>query len=124
MGLNEIKLGVLIPYPADCILRQLVGARYARDIMESGEFYLPEESTRIGLVDQVLPLEQVLPTALEKVSTLGRLPQDAFTLIKHNRVEGIEAQIQARLEEKERLFIERWYSDEARNQLRAAKEKF
>ncbi|MHC4861235.1 MAG: enoyl-CoA hydratase/isomerase family protein [Planctomycetota bacterium] len=45
MGLNEVKLGVPVPYPGDCILRQIVGSRPAREIMEGGEF-LPAEDLR------------------------------------------------------------------------------
>jgi hypothetical protein len=45
-------------------------------------------------------------------------------MIKRNRVEAVEAEILARLGEKERIFIERWYSDEARERLREAMEKF
>ena len=59
VGLNEIRLGVPVPYLADCILRHLVGVRLARDVMDSGEFYPPATSLQMGLVDQVLPLEQV-----------------------------------------------------------------
>jgi len=36
MGLNEIKLGVPVPYLIDCVLRSTVGTRYAREIMNTG----------------------------------------------------------------------------------------
>jgi enoyl-CoA hydratase/carnithine racemase len=124
MGLNEIKLGVPVPYVADCVLRHLVGVRNGRDAMDSGEFYGPEELSRMGLVDQVWPLEQVLPQAVEKAGLLGALPQQAFAMIKRNRVEVVEAQVRARLEERERFFVERWYADETRGRLREAMEKF
>jgi hypothetical protein len=45
-------------------------------------------------------------------------------MIKRNRVERVEAQVLTRLEEKERFFVDRWYSDEARERLREAMEKF
>jgi enoyl-CoA hydratase/carnithine racemase len=124
MGLNEIKLGVSVPYPADCILRSLVGVRGARDIMESGEFYPPEELLEIGMVDQVLPLTEVLPRAIEKAKLLGSMPQEAYRMIKGNRTEIVEAEILARLEEKEDSFMDCWFSDEARKRLKEAMEKF
>ena len=124
MGLNEIRLGVPVPYLADCVLRHIVGVRYARDIMDIGEFYQPEESLQMGIVDQVLPLEQVLPKSIEKARLLGGSPQEAFAMIKRNRIEGVEAQILTRLEEKERFFVDCWYSGEARERLREAMEKF
>jgi enoyl-CoA hydratase/carnithine racemase len=124
MGLNEIKLGVPVPYVADCVLRHLVGVRNGRDIMDSGEFYGPEELSRMGVIDQAWPLEQVLPKAVEQAGLLGALTQQAFAMIKRNRVEVVEAQVLARLEEREQFFVERWYSDEARGRLREAMEKF
>ena len=124
VGLNEIRLGVPVPYLADCILRHLVGVRLARDVMDSGEFYPPATSLQMGLVDQVLPLEQVVPAAVEKARSLGAWSQEAFALIKRNRVEGIEAQALAHLEEQERAFVERWYSAEARARLKEAMDRF
>jgi len=124
MGVNEIKLGVPVPYPADCVLRHLVGWRNARDIIDGGELYEPARSLGMGLVDQVLPLDQVLPAAIRKAAELGSLPQATFATIKRNRVEMVEEQVLARLEEKERLFMDQWFSDEARERLREAMEKF
>lgn len=124
MGLNEIKLGVPVPYLADCVLRQVVGFRNAREITDMGEFYQPEESLQMGLVDRVLPLEQVLPKSIEKARSLGSLQQEPFAMIKRNRVETIEAQVLAQLEEREQFFIQCWYSGEARARLREAMEKF
>ena len=74
MGLNEIKLGVPVPYVADCILRSLVGFRHAREIMESGDFYQPETSFQKGLVDAVLPLENVLAPVASRVDIFCQTP--------------------------------------------------
>lgn len=124
MGLNEIKLGVPVPYPADRILQQLVGARNAREILSTGEFYLPDKSLKMGMVDRVLPPEQLLPQAIGKAERLGAMPQGALAMIKRNRVELIETHVLTRLAEKEQFFIEHWYSNEARQRLMEAIEKF
>ncbi len=124
MGLNEIKLGVPVPYLADCCLRALVGFRQARDVIESGEFYLSEAAVRIGMADEALPDEKVVELAVEKGKQLGGLPAAAYAQVKRNRVEGIQAEVQARGEEKERFFVESWCSEEVRALLRSAMEKF
>ncbi len=124
MGLNEIKLGVPVPYLVDCVLRYTVGTRYAREIMDTGEFYGPADSLRMGLVDEVLPGGEVMARAVERAGLLGAWPREAFALIKRNRVEDIEQRVLARREEKERLFVDCWYSDEARQRLTNAIEKF
>ena len=124
MGLNEIKLGVPVPYLADRVLTALVGNRIARDIMEGGEFYSPERALELGLVDQVLPLEQVADKAIEKAEVLGSAPGWAYQMIKRSRVEGVAAEVDLRGEAKEQYFIDNWYSDETRERLRQAMEKF
>ncbi len=124
MGLNEIKLGVPVPYPADCILRDLVGNRNARDVMEKGEFYQAEESLGIGMVDRVLALEEVLEKSIEKARLLGSMPREAYGVIKQNRVAPIERKIAAHGEEREKLFLDCWFSGEARLRLKKAMENF
>lgn len=123
MGLNEIKLGVPVPYLPDCILRQLAGVRNARDVMDTGEFYPPERLLQLGMVDEVLPQEAVLSRAIAKVAELGTMPQ-AFALIKQNRVENIEAQVLARGEEKAKAFLKAWFSEDTRERLKEAIKKF
>lgn len=124
MGLNEIKLGIPVPYPGNCILRQIVGSRNAREIMGTGEFCRPEESLQLGMVDQILPLDEVLPKSIEKAKLLGELPCDASRMIKRNRVEIVEAQVLKHLRAKEESFIECWRSGEARARLKEAIKKF
>ena len=92
--------------------------------MEGGEFYPPEESYKIGMVDQVSSLEQVLPEAIKKAKLLGAMPNKAYGMIKRNRIEAVESQVQAQLAKKERFFLECWYSDGTRQRLQEAIKKF
>jgi enoyl-CoA hydratase/carnithine racemase len=124
IGLNEIKLGVPVPYVADCLLHDWIGARLARQVMEAGEFYPPEEALQMGMVDRVLPSDNVLPRSQERAGALGSLPSNAMQVIKNNRVERVAAQIRAHLGEKEEIFIECWYAEDTRARLKEAMEKF
>ena len=124
MGLNEIKLGVPLPYPADRILRQIVDDRAARRILDTGDFFPPEETLAMGLVDEVMPLEQVVKKAIGKVESIQSSSLDAFKLIKRNRIEKVEAEIRSSLTAKEDIFVEMWYTDETRRKLKDALEKF
>lgn len=124
IGLNEAKLGVPVPYFADHLLHSLIGGRYAREVLELGELYLPEDAIQNGLVDQISPLKDVLHQAIERVRTLADAPGNAFITIKANRVEPVEVEIRAKLERKEQLFIDCWYSEEARRALEDAASKF
>jgi len=124
MGLNEIKLGLPVPYPADCILRDLVDTTSARDIMEEGEFSLPDKSLEMGIVDQVVPLDEVIPKSIDKAKIMGDMPKEAFMIIKQNRVENVNACILQNLAVKEQIFLNCWYSDDAQKLLKEAIVKF
>jgi enoyl-CoA hydratase/carnithine racemase len=124
MGLNEIKLGVPIPYPADLVLHQIAGARHAREIVNTGEFYLPQTLKEMGVVDAVLPLDQVQTMAVEKATLLGGFLQKTYATIKKNRIESVEERILSKLKEKEEIFLDLWFSEEARKRLKQAMEKF
>jgi len=124
MGLNEIKLGVPLPYPADRILRQIVDDRSARRILDTGDFFPPEETLSMGLVDSMMPLDQVISASIDKVKAIFSHSLEAFRMIKHNRTEKIATQIRKVLPEKEQTFIDLWYTLETREKLKAALEKF
>jgi enoyl-CoA hydratase/carnithine racemase len=124
MGLNEIKLGLPVPYPGDRILRQIVGFRIAREIMEIGEFYQPEVSLEMGMVDQVFPSDQVLTKSIERAKLLGNYPAHAYKKIKQNRVENVKDEILKSLEEKQRYFLRCWNNDETQYLLKESIKKF
>ncbi|MGA8179062.1 MAG: enoyl-CoA hydratase/isomerase family protein [Desulfobacterales bacterium] len=124
MGLNEVKLGLPVPYMPDRVLHALAGVRIAQEMMESGEFYPPEKAFEMGIVDKILPVEDVVKAALEHADTLGSLPKVGYGMIKQNRVEVIAESVMARQDQKETAFIGSWYSDEARERLQAAMKRF
>jgi len=124
MGLNEIKLGVPIPWPAECLLRRLVGPRAARDVIDSGEFFPPDQLLRLGLVDAVLPAAEVEEQAAQKARSLASTAGPAYRYIKRDRIESLEAEVRDRLQDKERIFLDCWYSEPARRRLTEAMEKF
>ena len=123
-GLNEVQLGVPVPYLTDCTLRNLVGVFQAREILELGKYYPPDEALHKGMVDQVVPDDQLLTLALQQAKTLADLPEIAFSAIKTSRVEPVITQILANQEGKNHQFIDCWYSEIARGKLREAAQKF
>lgn len=124
MGLNEVRLGVTVPYPADQMLRDLVGARIARDVMEVGDFYGPEELLAMGMVDEVVPPDEVLFIGRELATSLAASPPEAYAAIKANRTGPVVAAIEAGLEERQAQFVDMWYSPEAQANLEEAMLKF
>jgi enoyl-CoA hydratase/carnithine racemase len=124
MGLNEVKLGVAVPWTADRILRDMVGGKTASRIMEGGDFYSPEELLGLGLVDEVVPPDQLMPVSIQLANSLASASLDAFAVIKRNRTQPVMDAIEACLPEKQREFVSMWYSEEAQKNLAEAMLKF
>ena len=98
--------------------------RQGRPILEEGEFYPADESLSLGLVDRVLPRDDVREAAIAEAARLGALPAAAFALIKAERTREIAAFVERRSAEMEDDFLDGWFSPAARTQLEAAMEKY
>jgi enoyl-CoA hydratase/carnithine racemase len=124
MGLNEVKLGLPIPYPGACMLQHIVGIRQAGMLMEIGDFYESTDSLKMGLVDKIIPLESLQPGAIEVAKHMGQLPSDILNQIKSNRIQLVEDMVEPRLAEKEKKFIECWFSEDTQERLSEAVKNF
>jgi enoyl-CoA hydratase/carnithine racemase len=124
IGLNEIKLGVPVPYLADMILRQIVGERAATRMMYSGEFISLADAASIGLIDETCPAERLKQTAIERVAGLAALHAQAFSAIKTNRIEGIKNNYKKNSRSKNEIFLDCWFSESTQKTLKTASQKF
>jgi len=124
MGLNEIKLGVPIPYPGDRILYQLIGDRHAYEMISTGEFYQSQDLFQMGLVNEVVSQEQLLARSIEKVKSVGTMSENAFRIIKENRTGPVVTQVRKHLHKQEDRFLDCWFSPSTREKLKEAMKKF
>ena len=124
IGLNEVKLGVPVPYLADLMLRHTVGDRYATQMIFSGEFMTFADAKIIGLVDVVGPAEELETFAMERMSRLAAHPGEAFAAAKANKVAAIERSYAQHADLKNAQFLDCWFSAAAQHNLREASTKF
>ncbi len=124
IGLNEVRLGVSVPYLPHKILEQIAGERVATEMIYGGEFYSPEKALEMGVVDGVFRSEELLKKSLEKAISLGEIPRKAFAAVKVDRTEGIKEKAIQRLERDVDVFVELWFSDEGQKRLREAAKNF
>jgi enoyl-CoA hydratase/carnithine racemase len=124
MGVNELKIGVPVPFLAQQVLAAVCGEANAMEAVESGELYDPPRLLEMGMVDRAAPLEEVHPLALARAAELGALHPKAFAGSKQNRVMGVAEQFLQRRTEREQAFLACWHTDEAQQLLREAAKKF
>jgi enoyl-CoA hydratase/carnithine racemase len=124
MGLNEVRLGVPVPYLSDLMLRQVAGDRAATAMIYEGAFITAAQALPSGIVDQVFPGEMVEAQALEKVKALANLPKAALAAIKSNRVGQVLSRYSQHHREKNEAFLDCWCSAPVQQLLQEAARKF
>jgi enoyl-CoA hydratase len=114
-GLSEVILGVSVP---QCLMepfRHVVGARHMERLAATGENVTAEEALSIGLVDRIVPPDELLDRAVERVRILAGLSAPAYAAIKlRSRAAAIARFDQARDHDP---FLDFWFSEDARFRL-------
>ena len=88
IGWPEIKLSAIAGWSATRKLPAIVGPSMARKLLFTGEFLKAQKALELGLLDQVVPAENLLSTALELASTIASYPPLAMEMLKRAIVYG------------------------------------
>ncbi|GAB3928232.1 enoyl-CoA hydratase [Microlunatus endophyticus] len=103
-GQPEIKLGVIPGGGGTQRLARLIGPSRAKEIIFSGRFVRADEALRIGLVDRVLPAEEVYPAAVEWARQFVGGPRLALAAAKQAVDLGAGVDLATGLEIERQLF--------------------
>jgi enoyl-CoA hydratase/carnithine racemase len=124
ISLNEIQIGLPVPYLADMMLRQIAGDRAATRMEYLGAFLMPEEAQAAGVVDGVCPEAEVEARALAHIEAVASLPPSGFPLTKQHRVKDVRAQFLAGRESINQAFMDCWFMPSTQALLKEAATKF
>src|SRR5262249_41345583 len=78
IGLNEVRVGLPVPEVLVRALAFVVGERRAADLATRGLLLGPDEALRVGLVDELAPVADVVPRALAHAREILALPRAAM----------------------------------------------
>jgi len=97
IGLNEVRVGIIIPQSIIDMIRNTIGHRKAELQALTGRLYSTEEALNIGLVDELVEPNQLIPQALNVMNkTFLPIYSHAFVGTKKNLrniyIEGLEKQ--------------------------------
>jgi enoyl-CoA hydratase/carnithine racemase len=98
LGQPEILLGIIPGAGGTQRLPRLVGPARAKKIIFSGRFVGAEEALRIGLVDEVVPADDVYTAAREMVAGYVGGPAYALRAAKEAIDRGLESDLDTGLE--------------------------
>jgi len=98
LGQPEILLGIIPGAGGTQRLPRLVGPARAKDLIFTGRFVDAEEALRIGLVDRVVPGDEVYAQAMELAARLASGPAYALRAAKESIDRGLEADLDTGLD--------------------------
>ena len=106
-GVPEVNLGIIPGWGGTQRLPRAIPAAKAAELLFFGQRIDAQEAYRIGLVNKVVPLPQLLPTAEEWAQRLCEIPPLAVRAAKEAMIRGVEMSLEEglRLEAKLEDFL-------------------
>jgi enoyl-CoA hydratase len=114
LGQPEILLGIIPGGGGTQRLARLVGPAKAKDLIFTGRQVRAEEALAMGLVDEVVPHEEVLDCALAKAAELARGAVVAQGMAKRAIDRGLDITLNGGLDLEQQLFAEVFTTEDAR----------
>jgi enoyl-CoA hydratase/carnithine racemase len=119
IGLNEVRVGLPVPEVLLRALAYVVGERQAARLAVGGLLVGPDEALRAGLVDDVAPLDEVVPRALAWTRALLALPRAAMSATRESTRRPLVTAFDTVDDRLLAAVTDQWFSDEAQATLRA-----
>lgn len=121
IGLNEITFGASVFAGITEILKFCVGSKNAATILYSGTLYSPQEALELGLIDQIAVLANLLEEAVKTAEDLAQKNAAAFKSIKNLLRQTVADEIFKKETSSIHEFVDIWYAEETRANLKEIK---
>ena len=103
-GQPEVGLGITPGFGGTQRLARLVGPGYAKQMIYTARNIKADEALRIGLVNQIVPLEELMPTAEKLAAGIAKNAPIAVRQCKKAINEGLELKMDDAIVLEEKLF--------------------
>jgi enoyl-CoA hydratase/carnithine racemase len=123
IGLNEIKVGVPLPFGVAMILRDSVCQAHLEEVALFGRNYTGDEAIAAGLAHEVRPVEGFEASCLESLGELASRDAQAFAITKRYLRSATVERIRANEGDRAQEFLDSWFSAETRERLQAIVDK-
>lgn len=108
------QLGLCPELGSSLLLQQVVGYQRAAEKLMLGEPFPAEEAHQMGMINKVLPIDQLIPFARAQAAKLVALPAASLRATKQLMRASQIAAIDARMEEESKLFAAMLVAPEAK----------
>ena len=97
MGVPEVTLGLLPGNGGTQRLPRLIGRQKAMELLLTGKALDPKTAASLGVVDRLVPADQLLPDAVAFAASLAAGPSVAIGEIKLAAKQGVEMSLESAL---------------------------
>ena len=117
IGLNEVKVGVPLPWSVAVLLRNSVPPGALTRIALLGRNFADEEAVAVGLADAVLEADGFEPACLEQLEEFVDKHPRAVAVTKRYLRAAALAEMRARDHELRAEWLDAWFSEETRERI-------
>lgn len=119
VGLNEVAVGIKITDSIFRLYQFWLGRRQAYQALLQGHLFSPDEAWEIGLVDQLVDIEELLPEAELKLHEILKASDHILTDTKKIMRRQLLDEINVDMSETIEARVDYWMSDESQANLKA-----
>jgi enoyl-CoA hydratase/carnithine racemase len=118
IGLNETRVGLIIPWVLHKAMQRLVGPGVAEQMVVAGTMIEPEKALEIGLVDAVVKgYEETIQHAIQWCVDLLALPRQSMLGNRAIARSHFRQEFATNTDQSVASFVETWFSDETQSLL-------
>jgi len=118
IGLNEVRVGIPLPWPVAVLLRESVPRSALTRVALLGHNVTDDEACRLGLVHEVLPADRFEDEALARLEELAERDPTAVAVTKRYLREAALAEMHAGGDERRAEFLDAWFSPAGQEKIR------
>ncbi len=122
IGLNEVPLAIMVTEGIFHLYAHWIGERRAHQYLMEGKLHSGQEALAMGLVDQLVPLDELLATAERKMQQLLRADDGALRGTKMNIKKQLLEKVDIDIDSILHQSVAQWWSPNARAVMKAAVE--
>ena len=119
IGLNEIPVGLVLPRALFEIYSYWLGTKTAYQYALEGKLMLPEHAKEIGLIDEIVPPENVLAAAEEQLKRYLQFDQNSWRISKRQMKQNLLKSITNVTEFEMNTFSQQWWSEPVRLKIKS-----
>lgn len=123
IGLNEVRVGIPLPQSLHSVLARVVGRRQAERLAVRGLLVPAAEALAIGLVDELVPPEEVVARAIEVARDFLAVPPTAMRRTRELARRDLAMIFESEQRDTWQRFVDDWFSPETQGALRALVER-